>query len=71
MGTLKLSSTYLLVNSVAFLMFRRTALTQMSSAGIPLRTIQEISGHSDLGTLQRYLEVTPEQKRKAVSVIGF
>ena len=23
------------------------------------------------GTLQRYLEVTPEQKRKAVSVIGF
>nr|WP_228059068.1 tyrosine-type recombinase/integrase [Nostoc sp. LEGE 06077] len=49
----------------------RTALTQMSSAGIPLRTIQEISGHSDLGTLQRYLEVTPEQKRKAVSVIWF
>ena len=33
--------------------FRRTALTQMSSAGIPLRTIQEISGHSDLKTLQR------------------
>ncbi|WP_066423313.1 site-specific integrase [Anabaena sp. 4-3] len=51
--------------------FRRTALTQMSTAGIPLRHIQEISGHSDLGTLQRYLEVTPEQKRVAVSVIGF
>jgi integrase/recombinase XerD len=43
----------------------------MSSAGIFLRTIQEISGHGDLGTLQRYLEVTPEQKRKAVEVIGF
>ncbi|WP_143842222.1 integrase [Nostoc sp. 106C] len=39
--------------------------------GISLRTIQEISGHSDLGTLQRYLDVTLEQKRKAVSVIGF
>ncbi|WP_372726701.1 hypothetical protein [Nostoc sp. TCL26-01] len=53
-------------------MFRLTALTQMSSAGIPpLNYSQEISGHSDLGTLQRYLEVTPEQKRKAVSVIGF
>lgn len=51
--------------------FRRTALTQMSSSGIPLRHIQEISGHHDLGTLQRYLEVTPEQKKKAVSVIGF
>jgi integrase/recombinase XerD len=51
--------------------FRRTALTQMSSAGIPLRHIQEISGHNDLGTLQRYLEVTPEQRRSAVAVIGF
>ncbi|MBD2213645.1 site-specific integrase [Nostoc linckia FACHB-104] len=59
------------VEGVSTHSFRRTALTQMSSAGIPLRTIQEISGHSDLGTLQRYLEVTPEQKRKAVSVIGF
>ena len=51
--------------------FRRTALTMMSSAGIPLRVIQEISGHNDLGTLQRYLEVTPEQRRSAVAVIGF
>ena len=51
--------------------FRRTALTMMSSAGIPLRVIQEISGHNDLGTLQRYLEVTPEQRRKAVAVISF
>lgn len=51
--------------------FRRTALNMMSSAGVPLRHIQEISGHNDLGTLQRYLEVTPEQKRNAVAVIGF
>ncbi len=51
--------------------FRRTALTMMSSAGIPLRVIQEISGHNDLGTLQRYLEVSPEQKRHAVSAIEF
>ncbi len=51
--------------------FRRTALTMMSSAGIPLRVIQEISGHNDLGTLQRYLEVSPEQKRNAVSAIWF
>ena len=51
--------------------FRRTALTMMSSAGIPLRVIQEISGHNDLGTLQRYLEVSPEQKKRAVAVIEF
>jgi integrase/recombinase XerD len=48
----------------------------MSSAGIPLRHIQEVSGHSDLGSLQRYLEqryleVTPDQRKHAVSVIGF
>ncbi|MEH2415752.1 tyrosine-type recombinase/integrase [Nostoc sp.] len=59
------------VEGVSTHSFRRTALTQMLSAGIPLRTIQEISGYSDLGTLQRYLEITSEQNRKAVSVIGF
>ncbi|VEP17418.1 Integrase (fragment) [Hyella patelloides LEGE 07179] len=50
--------------------FRRTALTQMHNAGIPLRHIQEISGN-DSGTLQRYVEVSPEQRKKAVSVIGW
>ncbi|MEH2235605.1 tyrosine-type recombinase/integrase [Nostoc sp.] len=32
--------------------FRRTALTQMSNAGIPLRVIQEISGHRNLAQNQ-------------------
>ena len=50
--------------------FRRTALTQMHNAGIPLRVIQEISGHSSLETLQRYLEVTDEQIAEAVKAIG-
>jgi integrase/recombinase XerD len=59
------------VEGVSTHSFRRTALTQMHNAGIPLRHIQEISGHNDLGTLQRYLEVSPEQKKKAVSVIGW
>ena len=49
---------------------RRSALTQMHNAGVPLRHIQEISGHNDLGTLQRYLEVPQEYKKQAVSVIG-
>jgi integrase/recombinase XerD len=51
--------------------FRRTALTQMSSAGVPLRHIQEISGHDSLANLQKYLEVTADQKRNAVAAIGF
>lgn len=50
--------------------FRRTALTQMSNAGIPLRIIQEVSGHQNLEVLQKYLEVMPEQVRGAVSSLS-
>lgn len=50
--------------------FRRSAITEMSNAGIPLRVIQEISGHKSLASLQRYLEVKPEQKRAAIACLG-
>jgi len=50
--------------------FRRTALTQMSNAGVPLRVIQEVSGHRTLSELQRYLEVTEAQVRGAVSALS-
>ena len=50
--------------------FRRTALTQMSNAGIPLRVIQEVSGHRTLGELQKYLEVNDAQVRGAVSALS-
>ena len=50
--------------------FRRTALTQMSNAGIPLRIIQEISGHRTLDELYRYLEVEPSQLIGAVNSLS-
>ncbi|WP_333328238.1 tyrosine-type recombinase/integrase [Microcoleus sp. LAD1_D3] len=50
--------------------FRRTALTQMSNAGIPLRIIQEISGHNNLEQLQKYLEVKPDQVRGAIASLS-
>lgn len=50
--------------------FRRSALTYMYRSGIPLRTIQEISGHHNLGTLQRYLEVDSEDLKKAIACIS-
>ena len=50
--------------------FSGTALTQMSNAGIPLRIIQEVSGHRNLEQLQRYLEVTTSQVRGAVSALS-
>jgi integrase/recombinase XerD len=50
--------------------FRRTALTQMSNAGIPLRIIQEISGHNNLEQLQHYLEVKPDQVKGAIASLS-
>ena len=50
--------------------FRRTALTMMSDAGIPLRVIQEVSGHRTLDELQKYLEVRPEQVRGAIAALS-
>ena len=51
--------------------FRRTALTQMSDSGVPLRHIQAISGHRTLGALERYLGVTEKQKQNAISTLDF
>jgi len=50
--------------------FRRTALTQMSNSGIPLRVIQKISGHRSLTQLQAYLEVQPEQVTGAIASLA-
>jgi len=50
--------------------FRRTALTQMSNAGIPLRVIREISGHKTANGIQVYLEVTDKQIKEAASTLA-
>ena len=50
--------------------FRRSALTFAHSRNVPIRVIQQISGHSTLDQLQRYLDCSDEQKRQAV-VQGF
>lgn len=50
--------------------FRRTALTQMSNEGIPLRVIQEVSGHRTLSELQKYLEVTDAQVKGAIAALS-
>lgn len=50
--------------------FRRTALTNMSNACVPIRVIQEISGHKSLTALQRYLEVQPDQVIAAIALLN-
>ncbi|MDZ4834935.1 MAG: site-specific integrase [Candidatus Melainabacteria bacterium] len=50
---------------------RRSCLTFMSRIGIPLRTVQEISGHSNLSQLQAYLEVDEEDKHRAINLLKY
>jgi site-specific recombinase XerD len=48
---------------------RRTALTILHREGVILKVLQEISGHKDLGALQKYLEVSEDQTRAAVNIL--
>jgi integrase/recombinase XerD len=50
--------------------FRRTGLTQMSDAGIPLRVIQQVSGHRNLQHVQGYIEVRESQVLGAVNALS-
>ncbi len=50
--------------------FRRSALSSASSKGVPLRQIQEISGHKSLAVLQRYLEVSEKQKAEVIDAFA-
>ena len=47
--------------------FRRTALSEGHKKGIGLRTLQSLSGHQNLQTLSRYIEIDEQQKRDAVN----
>jgi integrase/recombinase XerD len=49
---------------------RRTALTTLSNNGIPLRIIQEVSGHRSLEVLEQYLAVKDEQVRGAIASLS-
>lgn len=48
---------------------RRTSLTKLADNGTPLRHIMEISGHSSLDVLAKYLGCTPKQRRAAVNAL--
>ena len=42
-----------------------------SNGGVPLRHIQSISFHKTLSALERYLDVSDEQKFQAISQLSF
>jgi integrase len=51
---------------------RRTAITRwarkITEAGGSLKDVQDLAGHADLGTTQRYIEVSKNAKRKVVDL---
>jgi integrase/recombinase XerD len=49
---------------------RRTFITELSEKGVPIRTIQSLTGHSSLNTLQRYVDVSEDSKRGAVELLS-
>ena len=49
---------------------RHTAATRMVSAGIDLVVVQEILGHEDLKTTQRYSHPVPERKFQAIQALN-
>jgi integrase/recombinase XerD len=67
---LKNACTRIGLEGVSTHSFRRTALTRMSDTGIPLRVIQEISGHRTLDELQKYLEVKESQVTEAIATLS-
>ena len=50
--------------------WRRTSLTNANDAGISLRVLQSLSGHSSLDMLSRYLQTSDTQKRQAADAFG-
>ena len=50
--------------------FRRSALSSASEAGVPLAALRTLSGHADLGTLQRYLEISQTAKEQAAAAFA-
>jgi len=70
-GILRLACANTQLVGVSTHSFRRTALTSLSNAGVPLRVIQEISGHQSLTALQKYLEVSEEQVASAIQALKF
>jgi len=48
---------------------RRGFITTLANHSVGIKTIMELAGHRQLSTTQRYISVTPEQKRKAVELV--
>lgn len=48
---------------------RRGFITSLANSAVGVKVIMELAGHRQMSTTQRYISVTPEQKRRAVELI--
>lgn len=48
---------------------RRTFITRLHERGIDIHTIQRITGHTDLKSLIRYIDIDPDRISKALAVL--
>ena len=47
----------------------RTFITKLANSGVGIRTIQKLTGHQDVKTLMKYIEVTPDQEKNAIALL--
>ncbi|NJR56034.1 MAG: tyrosine-type recombinase/integrase [Acaryochloris sp. CRU_2_0] len=58
---LRKACDYIGLKGVSTHSFRRTGLTKLYKMGVPLKTLQERTGHADLGNLSQYLAIGKEE----------
>ncbi len=54
---------------VVFHTLRHTYITRLVSAGVDIRTVQELAGHKTIGMTMRYAHLAPANKRRAVNLL--
>lgn len=48
---------------------RHTFCSHLAMRGAPARAIQELAGHADLGTTQRYMHLSPAATEDAIRLL--
>lgn len=49
---------------------RHTFCSHLAVAGVPAKAIQELAGHTDLKTTQRYMHLSPSNRSTAIETLG-
>jgi site-specific recombinase XerD len=50
-------------------MLRHTFCSHLAMRGAPARAIQELAGHRDLATTQRYMHLSPQATERAIRLL--